>query len=339
MFGKTLIELEAVCLAFDEKAYRARQMAEWIYKKHAVTLESMTTVSKNFRERLREAGIGIQTVSFSRERVSQDGTRKYLFPLAEGSAVEAAVIPDRERRTLCLSTQAGCKWNCRFCMTGKQGFDRDLTPAEIVNQYASLPDRDSISNIVFMGMGEPFDNTEAVLKSVNIFTADYGYAMSPSRITVSTVGILPGMRQYLRETRSHLAVSLHSPFSDERAELIPAEKKYPLSDMIALLREFPLTGQRRLTFEYLLIDGYNDSERHARALVRLLNPLRCRVNLIPLNNGSDTDLKPSPPERIRAFQKILMAKGRTATIRKSKGQDIWAACGMLRGLENDSISD
>jgi 23S rRNA (adenine2503-C2)-methyltransferase len=252
-----------------------------------------------------------------------------MFPAGDDRRIETALIPDRERRTICLSTQAGCRRACRFCFTAKSGFAGNLEAWAIINQYASCPQREQIDNIVFMGMGEPFDNCDEVFKALEIFTADYGYALSPSRITVSTVGVIAGIERYLRECRSHLAISLNSPFPEERLQLMPAEQGDPIKDVLRILRREDWSGQRRLTFEYIMFRGVNDAPRHSRELARLLKGLECRVNLIAFNEGEGIDFQASERAVIEDFQDDLRRRGIRTTIRKSKGEDIAAACGQL----------
>ena len=254
-------------------------------------------------------------------------------PLADFRYVEAAYIPETERATLCLSTQVGCKMGCLFCMTGKQGFQGQLTAGEIVNQLASLPERESVTNIVYMGMGEPLDNVEAVLKSLEILTSDWGYGMSPRRITVSTIGVIPGMRAFLDNSNAHLAVSVHSPFDEERRQLMPVQHVYPLSEVLDLVRSYELSKSRRISFEYIVFGGLNHSQAHVKELSRLLHGIRARINLIHFHSIPDTPLKPASEEQMLDFQQRLQDKGIPTTIRRSRGQDVQAACGMLSTKE------
>jgi 23S rRNA (adenine2503-C2)-methyltransferase len=254
-------------------------------------------------------------------------------PLSDFRYVEAAYIPETDRATLCLSTQVGCKMGCLFCMTGKQGFQGQLTAGEIVNQLASLPERESVTNIVYMGMGEPLDNVEAVLKSLEILTSDWGYGMSPRRITVSTIGVIPGMRAFLDNSNAHLAVSVHSPFDEERRQLMPVQHVYPLSQVLDLVRSYELSKSRRISFEYIVFGGLNHSQAHVKELSRLLHGIRARVNLIHFHSIPDTPLKPASEEQMLDFQKRLQDKGIPTTIRRSRGQDVQAACGMLSTKE------
>lgn len=265
------------------------------------------------------------------ERVSEsaDGTKKYLFPVANTRYVEAAYIPDDDRATLCVSSQSGCKMGCLFCMTAKQGFQGNLTAGEILNQLRSIPEFINVTNIVYMGMGEPLDNLDNVLKSLEILTSKWGMGWSTKRITVSTIGLIPAMKQFLEKTNCHLAISLHTPFDDERRMLMPIQNVYPISDVIAELKNYRFTDHRRVSFEYIMFDGLNDTPRHVKELVRLLNGLTCRINLIRFHPIPDSPLRTSPDERIIQFRDSLTAKGIFTTIRASRGQDIQAACGLL----------
>ena len=297
----------------------------------------MTNLSKAGRECLKERyELGITLPAGVAESV--DGTRKYLFPVScpvggrmEDSAVEAVVIPDGERRTLCVSSQAGCKMGCRFCMTGRQGFHGQLSAAQILNQFIAIPESQELTNAVFMGMGEPLDNFDAVMAAIEVLTADWGFGWSPKRITLSTIGVLPKLRRYLDECKCHLAVSLHDPFPDERLEMMPAQKAWPLREVVDLIKRYDSTGQRRVSFEYTMFAGFNDDKRHADALVRLLSGLECRVNLIRFHRVPDFPYESSPDVVMERFRDRLSAHGVTATIRASRGEDILAACGLLAG--------
>jgi 23S rRNA (adenine2503-C2)-methyltransferase len=265
--------------------------------------------------------------------VSIDGTKKYLFPTLHNKFIETAMIPDDERKTVCVSTQVGCKMGCLFCMTGKQGFQGQLTAGEIVNQIRSIEEYGEVSNIVYMGMGEPFDNLEAVLKSLDILTSDWGYAMSPRRITVSSIGIIPAMIRFLNESEAHLAISLHTPFDEERRKLMPVQIAYPIAEVINEIKGWDFGRQRRVSFEYILFKGLNDSAYHVRELVRLLSGIRCRINLIRFHPVPGTPLESPDEETINSFRDQLNAKDITTTIRASRGQDIYAACGLLSTKE------
>jgi 23S rRNA (adenine2503-C2)-methyltransferase len=327
LFGKTLPELGQVAAEAGLRPFAAQQLARWLYRREAVSFEAMLNLPARARSWLAERyEIGLQAPTA--EAQSADGTRKYLFPAA-GRFVEAAYIPEARRATLCLSVQVGCKMGCLFCQTGRQGFQGNLGPGEILNQIRSLPERGRLTNLVYMGMGEPLDNLASVLCSLEILTADWGYGFSPSRITVSTVGLLPAMLRFLEASRCHLAVSLHSPFEEERRRLMPVQNVYPLAEVLRALRAQLPGGRRRVSFEYILFDGLNDSPRHARELARILQGLPCRINLIPFHPIPDSPLRPSAPERIQAFQDRLKASGFITTLRKSRGLDIAAACGLL----------
>ena len=256
-------------------------------------------------------------------------TRKYLFPVKSGKHVETVFIPESHRSTLCISSQVGCKMGCVFCMTGKQGFQGNLSAGEILNQIISVPEQPDLTNYVFMGMGEPLANTENLLKSLEILTSEYGYGLSPSRITVSTIGMLPGLEKVMAESKCHLAISLHSPFPEERLELMPVEKLYPIRRIVEFLRKNPAGRQRRISFEYILFSGINDTTRHINGLTRLLNGLRCRINLIRYHPIPGEKFVPTDEDTVQWFRTRLNEKGILTTVRASRGQDIFAACGML----------
>ena len=327
LFGKTLSELDPIVERAGLRAFAARQLAHWLYARNADRFETMLNLPSRARSWLGER-YEIRLETPSAEAQSADGTRKYLFPAA-GRFVEAAYIPEDKRATLCLSVQVGCRMGCLFCQTGRQGFQGHLAAGEILNQVASLPERERLTNLVYMGMGEPLDNLESVLASLEVLTADWGYGFSPSRITVSTVGLLPALLRFLSVSRCHLAVSLHSPFEEERRRLMPVESVYPLREVLRALRERVPDGRRRVSFEYILFDGLNDTPRHARELSRVLQGIRGRINLIPFHPIPGSPLAPSPPERIQGFQERLKASGFITTLRKSRGLDIAAACGLL----------
>lgn len=328
LLGKNLNELCEVAARVGLPRFAARQMAEWIYKRGVTSVDEMTNLSKAGRERLKaDYRIG-RTVPADCQR-SVDGTVKYLYRTEEGKYVETVYIPDGERATLCVSSQVGCRMGCRFCMTGRQGFEGHLSVTDILNQIYSLPEREQLTNIVFMGQGEPFDNLDHVLRATELLTADYGWAWSPRRITVSTVGLRKGMERFLRESQCHLAVSLHNPFPDERREMMPAEGGYSLTEFLPQLAAEDWTGQRRLSFEYIVFRGLNDMPRHARELVRLLAPLRCRVNLIRFHAIPDSPYRGADEATMTWMRDYLTRHGITCTIRASRGEDIMAACGLL----------
>lgn len=336
LIGLDLDDLKNVAASVGLKPFAAKQMASWLYKKRVTDIDSMTDLSKTAREKLREHyEVGrYAPVAFA---VSRDGTAKYLFMNSTSHAVETVMIPDKDRATLCVSSQAGCKMNCSFCMTGKQGFHGNLTAAEILNQILSVPESETLTNIVFMGMGEPLDNLPNLLKVIDILTSEYGLAWSPKRITVSSIGKLAELHTLIENTKVHIAISLHSPFPEERRSLMPVERAFPMTEIIRLLRQYDFAHQRRLSFEYILWNNVNADFRHADALARLLKGMDCRVNLIRFHSipGADT-LEPASVQQAENFRDILNAKGLTATIRASRGEDIDAACGMLAGKANKS---
>jgi 23S rRNA (adenine2503-C2)-methyltransferase len=327
LFGKTLSELGQVAAEAGLRPFAARQLAHWLYARQERSFEAMRNLPLRARSWLAER-FEIRLRPPTSEAVSADGTCKYLFPAA-GRFVEAAFIPEVRRATLCLSVQVGCRMGCRFCQTGRQGYQGDLDPGEILNQVASLPERDRLTNLVYMGMGEALDNLDNVLASLEILTADWGYGFSPARITVSTVGLLPALLRFLEASRCHLAVSLHSPFEEERRRLMPVQQAHPLGEILRALRGELPGGRRRISFEYILFDGVNDTPRHARELARILQGIPSRINLIPFHPIPGSTLAASPPERIQAFQARLRAGGFVTTLRKSRGLDIAAACGLL----------
>ena len=294
LLGKTPDELREVALKVGLPAFAGKQLAGWLYGRRVKSFDEMTNISKVGRERLAEEfDLGVVTPSSC--QVSKDGTKKYLFPLGGGDAVEAVMIPDEDRKTLCVSSQAGCKMGCKFCMTGRQGFHGNLTVAGILSQFIAIEESQDLTNAVFMGMGEPLDNYDNVRKAIEVLTSDWGFGWSPKRITLSTIGVLPNLKRYLDSSRCHVAVSLHNPFPDERASIMPAQKAWPLSEVIDLLKEYDFTGQRRVSFEYIMFAGLNDNKRHADALIRLLKGLECRVNLIRFHRIPDAPFP--PPER------------------------------------------
>jgi 23S rRNA (adenine2503-C2)-methyltransferase len=324
----TMDELRIVAEECRLPKFAAKQIADWIYKKHVLSIDEMTNISVANRELLAEKfDVGRYTpVEFQR---SVDGTVKYLFKTENGKFIESVMIPDDDRKTLCVSSQVGCKMNCLFCMTGKQGFGGNLTANEILNQIYSVQEADELTNVVFMGMGEPLDNYEEVKKAIDIMTSDYGMGWSPKRITLSTIGVLPKLKLFLDESSVHLAISIHSPNSNQRQSIMPVEKAYHIADVVNLLKEYDWRGQRRLSFEYIMFDGFNDSTSHARELAQLLRGLDCRVNLIRFHAIPNVDLKTSVKEKMINFRDFLTSKGITCTIRSSRGEDIFAACGML----------
>lgn len=327
LLGVSLQELQEIVAELGLPKFTAKQLVEWIYLKKCPSFDLMTNLSKNTRAILDERFV----VGFSAPenvQTSSDGTKKYLFKVSDGY-VETAFIPERERATLCVSCQVGCKMNCQFCQTGKQGFHGNLTAGDILNQIFSIPEYEQLSNFVFMGMGEPMNNYDAVMRALEVMTSPWGLAMSPTRITVSTVGIIPFMKRFLTESKCNLAISLHSPFYDERVKIMPVEKTFPLNEVLHALRQHDWSGQRRLSFEYIVFKGFNDTPNHVKELAKQLGSLRCRVNLIRWHAIPDVNFQsPSMDEMVR-FRDALNNRGIIATIRASRGQDIDAACGLL----------
>ena len=328
--GKTPDELKHIALQEGLPGFAGKQIAEWLYGKRAGSLDQMTNLSKAAREKLGEkydtgitAPVDVQT--------SVDGTRKYLFP----PGVETVMIPDKDRKTLCVSSQAGCKMACKFCMTGRQGFHGNLSVPDILSQFFTVDEAADLTNAVFMGMGEPLDNWDNVKAAIEVLTADWGLGWSPKRITLSTIGVLPNLKRYLEESRCHLAVSLHNPFPEERLQMMPVQKAWPLEDVINLIKQYDFTGQRRVSFEYTIFDGWNNTPRHAKELTRLLRGLECRVNLIRFHRIPDFPYGPAPDTAMEDFKDMLERGGITATIRASRGEDIFAACGLLAGKHNE----
>lgn len=336
LYGQTLAELEALCSRLAMPRFTARQIARWLYDKHADSIEAMSNLSAKHRTLLATTHqVGLSAP----EKVSEsaDGTKKYLYRTTLGYYIESAYIPDGERATLCVSSQAGCRMGCHFCATGRQGLQHSLSPTEILNQIGSLPEREALSNVVFMGMGEPLDNTDNLLQALEILTAEWGFGWSPSRITVSTAGVVPTLERFLDTTSVHLAVSLHNPFSEERAEIMPIEKAWPIRSVVEILRRYDFTHQRRVSFEYIVMSGLNDSPRHIRELCRLLDGIKCRINLIRFHKIPGSPYFSPDDRAMIAFRDALTAKGIHTTIRTSRGEDIQAACGLLSTDPNSSV--
>lgn len=315
LLGLTLNELEDVVAQLGMPKFTSKQLAQWIYVKRVKSIDEMTNISKRSEP--------IETMR------SVDGTVKYLFRTTEGKFVETVYIPDGERATLCVSTQVGCKMNCLFCQTGKQGFSGNLTVTDILNQIFSVEDSESLTNIVFMGQGEPLDNYDNLMKSLQIITSGYGMAWSPRRITVSTVGLKKNFKRFIDESECHVAVSLHAPFHEQRLKLMPAEKQFAISDIVDTLRQYDFSHQRRLSFEYTMFSGVNDDMASAKELIKLLRGVECRINLIRFHKIPDVELDGVESERMIAFRDYLTRHGIFTTIRASRGQDIFAACGLL----------
>lgn len=324
-------ELQELCASLSLPRFTAGQMADWLYKKKVRSIDGMTNLPKAARERLAEE-YEVGHLLSADVVTSADGTRKYAFPAGEeGRMIEAVMIPDNDRATLCVSSQVGCKMGCRFCMTGRQGFHGNLSAGEIISQFINIDESDSITNAVFMGMGEPLDNWPNVKRALDILTSEWGFGWSPKRITLSTIGVLPNLKHFLDETKCHLAISIHDPFPDEREKLMPIQKGFDIREVIALIKQYDFTGQRRVSFEYTMFAGVNDTKRHSQELIRLLRGLECRINLIRFHKIPDSPLQTSPTPVMEQFMQRLNAAGITTTIRASRGEDILAACGMLAG--------
>ena len=328
LLGKTLVEISEIVKTLGLPKYTAKQIADWIYVKRVKSIDEMTNISVRNRDILKKK-FEIGLTSPIQTQVSEDGTQKLLFKTSNEKLIEAVLIPEDNRLTLCVSSQVGCKMNCDFCMTGKMGFHGNLTTLEILNQIYASPDSENLTNIVFMGMGEPLDNYDNVMNAIEIVTADYGLAWSPKRITVSTIGITPKLALFLEESKCHLAVSLHSSMPAQRETLMPIEKKYPIAEIIELLKKYDWSKQRRLSFEYIMFDGVNDALIYARELIKLLSGIDCRVNLIRFHSIPGSSLKTANEETMIKFRDFLTSKGIICTIRTSRGEDISAACGML----------
>ena len=335
LLGLTLAELQTVVKRLGMPAFAAKQIASWLYDKKVLSIDEMTNLSLKHRELLKELyEVGAQPPVEAMRSV--DGTVKYLYRVGEGHFVEAVYIPDEDRATLCVSSQVGCKMNCRFCMTGKQGFKAHLSAGQILNQIHSLPERDKLTNVVMMGMGEPLDNVDEVLKALQVMTASYGYAWGPKRITLSSVGLRKGLQRFIEESDCHLAISLHSPVPAQRASLMPAERAFSITELVELLRRYDWSKQRRLSFEYIVFRGLNDSQTYARELLKLLRGLDCRINLIRFHAIPGVELQGVDMEAMTRLRDYLTQHGLFTTIRASRGEDIFAACGMLSTAKQEA---
>ena len=328
LFGKNILELTEIVIELGLPKFTANQIAGWLYQKNISSVEEMSNLSKKARELLSEK-YELGLIAPVKVQESKDGTKKYLFPTVHSKFIETAMIPDKERKTVCVSSQVGCKMGCLFCMTGKQGFNGQLTAGEIVNQIRSIDEHAEITNIVYMGMGEPFDNLDEVLKSIEILTSPWGYAMSPRRITVSSIGIIPGLKRFLNESDCNVAISLHTPFDKEREQLMPVQVAYPIQRVIDEIRSFDFDNQRKVSFEYIVFGGLNDTPAHVKEMARLLNGVKSHVNLIRFHPIPGTPLHKTDENRLQKFKDELNTKGILTTIRASRGQDIYAACGLL----------
>jgi 23S rRNA (adenine2503-C2)-methyltransferase len=324
-------ELTEFLTGLGKERFRARQIIRWIYARGVTSFAGMTDLSKSLREELERRAF-ISDWEPEVTEVSTDGTRKYLFRLEDGQTVETVRIPmEGERSTLCISTQVGCAMQCAFCLTGTFGLVRNLSPAEIVNQVCAAAKEGPVNNIVMMGMGEPLHNLDNVVKALQILYDDDGFGYGPRKVTLSTSGLIPEMLELGRRIRVNLAVSLNATTDAVRNELMPVNRRYPLKDLMAACREFPLATRQRITFEYILIRDVNDTPADAKRLVRLLHGIKAKVNLIPYNEHEGSAFRAPRPESIEAFQTYLLSRDIVAIRRASKGQDISAACGQLKG--------
>ena len=328
-------ELAAVLAERKQPAYRARQIRQWLFQKQAISFSEMTNLSRPLREQLEEA-FTIGRLKTVRRAQSADGTLKFLFGLGDGAAIESVLIPEARRLTLCISTQAGCGFGCAFCATAILGLKRNLTGSEIVDQIIeasrTLSGGQRITHIVLMGMGEPLANYGETLKALEIISdGDWGIGISPRRVTLSTVGLVPQIQKLMEETHVNLAISLHAPTDELRGELMPVNRKYSLRQLLDCCRKLPIPRRKRITFEYVLLGGVNDSEQHARQLGELLQGIPSKVNLIPFNPHPGSAFSRPPAERIECFQNVLRDLGVQVNLRRPRGDDIQAACGQLQG--------
>lgn len=334
LLGMNETELRQVAQQAGLRPFHGTQIAKWIYGRRVTDFEAMTDLPRTARAWLAQNYTIGRSEPLACAR-STDGTAKYLFEGAPGRDVEAVYIPDKDRATLCVSSQAGCRMNCAFCMTGRQGFAGNLTAAQILNQVLAIPESEKLTNIVFMGMGEPADNAEAVIAAIEVLTAPWGLAWSPRRITVSTIGKLDGLKAFLDRTDVHIAISVHNPFAEQRGRIMPVQKAFPIDKVMEVLRGYDFAHQRRLSLEYTMFAGMNDSLRHADALAALLKGTSARVNLIRFHKIPGFEGAPGSKETMERFRDRLNQLGVTATIRASRGEDIDAACGMLAGKKNN----
>jgi len=342
LLGKNLAELQELVLSLGLPKFTAGQIAQWMYRKRVRSIDEMTNLSKDARAKLSE-NYELGLVEPVNVLSSADGTKKYLFPVfekGEASAVEAVMIPDGDRATLCVSSQSGCRMGCKFCMTGRQGFHGNLTANQIINQVLSVPETHSLTNVVFMGMGEPTDNVDNVLKVIEILTSDWGLGWSPKRVTVSSVGSKIGLKEIVEKTSVHIALSVHNAIPDERLQMMPVEKPFPVKQVLEMLGKYDFAHQRRLSIEYIMWQWFNDDIRHAEALREIIPNEHVRVNLIRYHMiPGIPKLRTSSDERMAQFRDYLNSHGVTCTIRRSRGEDIEAACGMLAGKVSDANAE
>ena len=335
LYGQTLPQLEALCNRLEMPRFAAKQIARWLYDKHATTIEAMSDLSARHRALLAET-YEVGLTAPEKVSISTDGTKKYLYRTSQNHLIESAYLPDGDRATRCISSQAGCRMGCHFCATGRQGLQHSLSTNEILNQIGSLPERERLTNVVFMGMGEPLDNLDSLLPALEVLTSAWGFGWSPTRITVSTAGVASRLERFLEATQVHLAVSLHNPFPHERAEIMPVEKAWPIREVVEILRRYDFTHQRRVSFEYIVMSGLNASPRHIRELCRLLDGIKCRINLIRFHKIPGSPYFSPDDRAMIAFRDALTAKGIHTTIRTSRGEHIQAACGLLSTAQNEA---
>ena len=331
----TLAELTAALKAMGQPGFRAKQIFHWVHQKLVTEFSAMTDQPKTLLAKLEET-FYIAAPQIERRQEAKDGTVKYLLRMADGNCIETVVMRYHYGNTVCVSTQVGCRMGCRFCATGRQGLQHSLSTNEILNQIGSLPERERLTNVVFMGMGEPLDNLDSLLPTLEILTSAWGFGWSPTRITVSTAGVASRLERFLEATQVHLAVSLHNPFPHERAEIMPVEKAWPIREVVEILRRYDFTHQRRVSFEYIVMSGLNDSPRHIRELCRLLDGIKCRINLIRFHKIPGSPYFSPDDRAMIAFRDALTAKGIHTTIRTSRGEDIQAACGLLSTAQNEA---
>ena len=330
----TLDEIEAFITRLGKQKYRARQIMKWMYQAGITSFDSMTNISKAFRSEI-VTRARISSLIIEKIQEARDGTKKILFRLEDKNHIESVLIREKNHWTLCISTQVGCQMGCKFCLTGKYGFKRNLLPSEIVDQIAmariNTPEGDNIKNVVMMGMGEPLANYKNTVQAIKIITSNYGLALTPRKVTVSTCGIVPMIEHLGNDTPVNLAVSLNASDNETRSMLMPINRMYPIESLVEACRTFPMPRRRKITFEYILIKGVNDSPDDAERLARIMKDVPCKFNLIPFNEFPGSEFKTPGDERINAFRNILVKHKYTAVTRKSKGRDILAACGQLRG--------
>ncbi|MDK9716361.1 MAG: 23S rRNA (adenine(2503)-C(2))-methyltransferase RlmN [Trichlorobacter sp.] len=326
----TLPALEQFLQGQGKERYRATQIFKWLYQHDASSFDEMTNVSKALRTELAQTAY-ISRLEPETIEVGSDGTRKYLFMLEDGNAVESVIIPDEDRNTLCISSQAGCAMQCAFCLTGTFNLTRNLTTAEIVNQILAVRRDVDVRNIVMMGMGEPLHNLDNVIQALQIMAEDNGLQLSSRRVTVSTCGLVPELERLGREITVNLAVSLNATTDELRDRIMPVNKAYPIATLLAALKNYPLPGRRKITIEYVLLGGLNDTQEDAKRLVRLLSDIPCKINLIPFNPHEKADFRPPTRAALDAFHKYLLDRHFTVITRDSRGSDISAACGQLKG--------